>query len=179
MKKKSVLAFAASLACLAISATSTSALTLKSGEVLGKDGKVYEGASPKERDAIIKNSVGTDWFGNEKKAAGLHGKSFYVVVQKEVVFIPVKDLIGKTKETQKAILMDYVIGVDPGIDMEDLAADTAALEHQMGERLKSIEEAVEMGVSLEAALEFDRIVSEIDPNTMSDADRRALEESIE
>ena len=75
--------------------------------------------------------------------------------------------------------MDYVIGVDPGITMEDLAADTAALEHQMGERLKSIEEAVEMGVSLEAALEFDRVVAEIDPATMSDADRRALEETIE
>lgn len=179
MKKKTVLTIASSLAYLAISVTGASALTLKSGEVLGKDGKVYEGASPQEREAIINNSSGTDWFGNEKKAAGLHGRNFYVVVQDNVVFIPVKDLMGKTKETQKEILMDYVIGVDPGITMEDLAADTAALEHQMGERLKSIEEAVEMGVSLEAALEFDRVVAEIDPATMSDADRRALEETIE
>ena len=42
-----------------------------------------------------------------------------------------------------------------------------------------VEQAVSEGASLEAALEFDRIVSEIDPASMSDEDRRALEETIE
>lgn len=160
-------------------APSASALTLKTGEVLGSDGKVYEGASPEEREKIIKGTKDVDIFGNAKKTSGIRGKSLYVVVDEEVVFVPLKELVGKSKATQMDILKEHLAGTLPDLDLDDIAKGTELIEAQMAERMKSIEQAVSEGASLEAALEFDRIVSEIDPASMSDEDRRALEETIE
>ena len=39
-----------------IAAGTANALTLKSGEVLSSDGKVYSGASPEQRSAIVAQS---------------------------------------------------------------------------------------------------------------------------
>jgi len=77
------------------------------------------------------------------------------------------------------ILKEHLAGTLPDLDLDDIAKGTELIEAQMAERMKSIEQAVSEGASLEAALEFDRIVSEIDPASMSDEDRRALEETIE
>ena len=49
--------------------SSASALTLKSGEVLSSDGKVYSGASPDQKAAIVAQSKSTGLFGAGGKKA--------------------------------------------------------------------------------------------------------------
>ena len=61
---------------------SSFALTLKSGQVIGQDGNVYDGASPEMKEAII----------NRGDVAGISGSNIYVIIQGEVAFIPIPHL---------------------------------------------------------------------------------------
>ena len=70
-----------------IAAGTANALTLKSGEVLSSDGKVYSGASPEQRSAIVAQSKSRGLFGDSKKA-GVRGSNIFVVVGEDVVFVP-------------------------------------------------------------------------------------------
>jgi hypothetical protein len=78
-----------------IVAGGASALTLKSGEVLSSDGKVYSGASPEQRSAIVAQSKSRGLFGDGKKA-GVRGANIFVVIGEDVVFVPVTDVRGKS-----------------------------------------------------------------------------------
>ena len=66
------------------------ALTFKTGEVIGSDGKVYEGMSPQNKENMLANVKP-----GEIKS-GIHGKSFYVVVNNIVTTVPLVDLMKKT-----------------------------------------------------------------------------------
>lgn len=90
---------------------SVNALTIKSGQVLGSDGQLYDGASPEVMANLIKNA------GKTGKMAGVSGKSVYVVVdvpgeagEKDVVFISLSELAGKDKEGIQATVLDKVVG---------------------------------------------------------------------
>jgi len=78
------------------------ALTLKTGEVLGSDGKIYEGASPAEKSAIIARAKRTS------KTAGVHGSNVYVVVEDTVTFVPLSKIRGKTNESVEEIIIEAV-----------------------------------------------------------------------
>lgn len=120
---------------ITLSAASNAALTLKSGEVLGSDGNVYKGASPKEKAAIIERAERTE------KSAGVFGNQIYVVSGETVTFVPIKDVVGKTDESIKELVGDAVVQQVTGIE---------------GLRLETIEEAQELaaetGVPLPEAL---------------------------
>ena len=73
------------------------ALTLKSGQVLSSDGQVHDGASPEQKEALIAKSKEQGWFGAEGKKSGVQGSNVYVVVQDELVFVPIKEIKGKSK----------------------------------------------------------------------------------
>lgn len=90
---------------------SAHALTIKSGQVLGSDGKLYDGASPEVMANLIKNAERTG------KKAGLSGGSVYVVIdvpgeegEKDVVFIDLNELAGKDKDGIEAVVLDKVVG---------------------------------------------------------------------
>ena len=85
------------------------ALTLKSGQVLSSDGNVYDGASPEQKANIIANANKTDFWGNEGKKAGVTGSNLFVVVEDDVVFIPVKEMAGKSKDDIKDLVKERII----------------------------------------------------------------------
>ena len=95
-------------ASLALTAGTASALTLKKGQVLGSDGIVYTGASPAQKAAIIANSKRKDFFGNELGKSGLTGTNLFIVVEEDVVFVPISEVVGKDKDAVKDIIMDAV-----------------------------------------------------------------------
>ena len=84
------------------------ALTLKSGEVIGSDGSVYQGASPEQAANIAKNANETDWFGN-KKTSGVVGKNIYLVVDDQTIFIPLSEIQGKKQDQIEAVITNYVV----------------------------------------------------------------------
>ena len=91
--------------------SSVNALTIKSGQVLGSDGQLYDGASPEVLANLIKNAEKTG------KMAGVSGKSVFVVVdvpgeegEKDVVFISLSELAGKDKDGIQATVLDKVVG---------------------------------------------------------------------
>jgi len=81
------------------------ALTLKSGEVLSSNGQVYAGASPEQKAAIVANSKSGGLFGDGKKA-GVRGSNIFVVIGEDVVFVPLTDVRGKSKEQMMDIIAD-------------------------------------------------------------------------
>ena len=108
------------------------ALTLKSGQVLSFDGQVYDGASPEQQDALIARSKEKGWFGAEGKKSGVQRSNVYIVVQDELVFVPIKEIQGKSKEGVTEVIKNHivdalmadatakVIAEEGGIDAESL-----------------------------------------------------------
>ena len=79
------------------------ALTFKSGEVLGSDGQMHQGASLEQLERIVEKPKAS---GN---VGGVTGNSVSVVVGENVTFIPVSDLKGLPKKSQIAVVGDTVV----------------------------------------------------------------------
>lgn len=94
---------AALLLTLGAGVVPATALTLKTGEVMAKDGSVHVGASPRNRANMIANAKRRD------EPAGVVGNNVFVVVGDSITFVPTRELRGKTKESMVAIVGDAVV----------------------------------------------------------------------
>ena len=92
----------AAVAAMAFTAQAQ-ALTFKSGEVLGSDGQMHQGASPEQLQRIVEQARSSDEVG------GVMGNNVFVVVGENVTFIPISELRGLSKETQIAIVGNSVV----------------------------------------------------------------------
>ena len=95
------------------------ALTIKSGQVIGSDGNLYDGASPEMASAILASG----------DTAGVRNGNLFIVVEGKVTFVPVKSLAGKTKEGIKELVIEAVIASGEVIDLSD-ARDAQQLDAQ-------------------------------------------------
>ena len=110
------------------------ALTLKTGQVLGSDGQVYQGASPETRQQLI-NKVH-----NGGEIAGVSNNSVYVVVGETITFLPLAEIQGLTDATIKTRIGDRVVQNVTGLDSLTFADLEAArlLSQQTGLELSEI-----------------------------------------
>lgn len=143
-----------------IAVPGASALTLKSGEVLSSDGKVYSGASPDQKAAIVAQSKSRGLFGAEGKKAGVRGSNIFVVVGEDVVFVPLTDVRGKSKEQMMDVIAEAA-GEQLGPNAPD-ASDLArgiteehieATKEQVSEALASVDIDEAARAATEAAWE--------------------------
>ena len=154
-------------AAFALLASTAQALTLKSGQVIGGDGGIYDGASPEKQEALIAQAQ------NGGEIAGLTGASVYVVVGDTITYVPVDDIRGKSDDRMKEIIGDEVIqnvtGVEEltladvenatmlaeeaGIPLEDLVAveGIEGLDPEIIEEIASFSE--------ETGIDFDNLVA--------------------
>lgn len=110
---------------LVLGAGQATALTLKTGQVLGADGEVYDGASPQQIERLVENAEREDWAGN-KRTSGVIGQNLFIVVEEKPVFVPLNELRGKTKESIREIVKQNIV--------ESLTNNLAAsLTDEMGE----------------------------------------------
>ena len=154
------------LVSLAI-ASNTQALTIKKGEVLGKDGNTYNGASPEQLERLIERAAAKDM------PAGVMGNNVFVVVGDKVSFIPTSDLRGVSKDTQLQIIGDQVVKDITGNDQityaqvealneaaETTGQDVSALLAEGG--IESLDEdlvAELEKVASETGIDFDNLVA--------------------
>lgn len=137
------------------------ALTLKSGQVIGSDGQIYDGASPEKQEALIANAQ------NGGDMAGLSGSSVYVVVGDTITYVPVSDIRGKSNNRMKEIIGDEVIQNVTGIDTITLSdVENATLL------------AEEAGVPLEDLLNSEGLQG-LDPDVIEDIATLATETGID
>ena len=94
-----IAAVAAGIGCAPLAAH---ALTFKKGQVLGSDGQIYDGASPRESARILENAK------DGGKAAGVFGRNLFVVIGEDITFIPLTDLSGKSEDQIEEIVVDRV-----------------------------------------------------------------------
>ena len=66
------------------------AFTIKSGQVISSDGKVYEFASPKEVELLIKKSK------DSGKSLGVFNNNLFLIVDERILHIPLQDIISST-----------------------------------------------------------------------------------
>ena len=91
-----IAAVAAGIACAPLAAH---ALTFKKGQVLGNDGQIYDGASPRESARLLETAK------DGGKAAGVFGRNLYVVIGEDITFIPLTDLAESLKTRLKRSLL--------------------------------------------------------------------------
>ena len=68
------------------------ALMFKKCQVLGSDGEIHDGASPAQPEVLIKRAE------EDGEMAGVLETNLYVVIDGEVIFVPLSDVRSKTKE---------------------------------------------------------------------------------
>ena len=117
------------------------ALTLKSGQVIGSDGNIYDGASPEMASAILASG----------ETAGVSNGNLFIVIEGNVTFVPVKTLAGKTKEGIKELVIEAVIASGEVIDLSD-ARDSGQLEAQ-AENMQETANQLLTAEALEEAIE--------------------------
>ena len=158
---------------LALATSSAMALTFKKGQVLGSDGKIYDGASPEETARLIKNAA------DGGESAGVRGNNLFVVMDDELVFIPLSDLSGKTKETRMDIVKAHVIANATDLDVDDLLEEAGNLEAVLESRLAGIEAGIEAGLSATEAVDLDNALATAMTASEQVAAQSALEEALE
>lgn len=158
-----------------IAVSGANALTLKSGEVLSSDGKIYSGASPEQKEAIIAKSKTTGLFGREGAKAGVRGSNIFVVVGDDLVFVPITEVQGKSKEQ----MMD-VIATAAGEQLGSNAPDASDLARGITE--EHIEATKEQVSDALASVDIDeaaRAATEAAWEGISTADLQQAVEYIE
>ena len=171
--KQLISAAAMGAVVLALATSSAMALTFKKGQVLGSDGKIYDGASPKETARLIKNAA------DGGESAGVRGNNLFVVMDDELVFIPLSDLSGKTKETRMDIVKAHVIANATDLDVDDLLEEAGNLEAVLESRLAGIEAGIEAGLSATEAVDLDNALATAMTASEQVAAQSALEEALE
>ena len=109
----------------------TNALTFKKGEVLGPDGKVYSGASPEQQEKLIEKAK------NGGDMAGVYGNNVFIIAEDKVVYVPTRDLAGKSKESVKNIITANVVK-----EVTELDIDTDTFVENLQENLGDVEQAL-------------------------------------
>ena len=151
------------------------ALTLKSGQVIGGDGGVYDGASPEQQQALIARAQ------NGGDIAGVNGSSVFVVVGDTITYVPVDEIRGKSDDRMKEIIGDEVIqnvtGVEEltladvenasllaeesGVALEDIVSTEglAGLDPEVLEEIQTV--AAETGIDFDNLVAVNNIISEL------------------
>ena len=171
--KQLISAAAMGAVVLALATSSAMALTFKKGQVLGSDGKIYDGASPEETARLIKNAA------DGGESAGVRGNNLFVVMDDELVFIPLSDLSGKTKETRMDIVKAHVIANATDLDVDDLLEEAGNLEAVLESRLSGIAAGIEAGLSATEAVDLDNALATAMTASEQVAAQSALEEALE
>ena len=68
----------------------SNSLTIKSGQIISSDGKVYEFASPKEKEFLIKKSE------THGKSMGVFNNNLFLIIDEKILFIPLQEIISST-----------------------------------------------------------------------------------
>ena len=119
-------------------AASAEALTLKTGEVLGPDGEVYHGASPKEMKALIDRAQ------SDETPAGVLGNNVYVIVGEEVSEATGEDIgqlisDGGIEGLDEGLLTELeTVAAETGIKFENLVAVNAVLESLPDDKVEEL-----------------------------------------
>ena len=134
MRKLIPLAF---LLCFSLSPVTVNALTFKKGQVLGPDGKVYSGASPEQQEKLIEKAK------NGGDVAGAYGNDVYFIADDKVVYVPTRDLAGKSKESVKNIITANVVK-----EVTELDIDTVKFVENLQENLGDVEQALSVTIQV-------------------------------
>ena len=78
------------------------ALTIKSGQVISSDGQVYDFASPKEKELIIKKSK------TEGKSIGVQNKNLFLIIEEKILYIPIEKIIWSSENQIKNLVEEKI-----------------------------------------------------------------------
>ena len=68
----------------------SNSLTIKSGQIISSDGKIYEFASPKDKEFLIKKSK------THGKSMGVFNNNLFLIIDEKILFIPLQEIIIST-----------------------------------------------------------------------------------
>ena len=68
----------------------SNSLTIKSGQIISSDGKIYEFASPKEKEFLIQKSI------TYGKSMGVFNNNLFLIIDEKILFIPLQEIITST-----------------------------------------------------------------------------------
>lgn len=125
-----------------------------------------------QREKLISRAADGD------ETAGVAGSNLFVVMDGEVVFIPLSDLRGKTQETRMDIVKAHVIANIADLEVEDLLEEAGNLEEALASRLAGIEAGVEAGLSVADSTALDNALATASTAAEQAAAQTALESAL-
>ena len=75
---------------LFINVQQSNSLTIKSGQIISSDGKIYDFASPKEKEFLIKKSK------THGKSMGIFNNNLFLIIDEKILFIPLQEIVSST-----------------------------------------------------------------------------------
>ena len=75
---------------LFINVQQSNSLTIKSGQIISSNGKIYEFASPKEKEFLIKKSI------TYGKSMCVFNNNLFLIIDEKILFIPLQEIITST-----------------------------------------------------------------------------------
>ena len=153
-----MLIYIATFAAVIGLAASAEALTLKTGEVLGPDGEVYHGASPKEMEALINRAQSGDMPAGEDVAqlfseGGIEGLDEDLLAELETV-------AGETGiKFENLVAVNAVLETLPDNKVEELMDDIGdMIDDGFADQIDAtLTELAQIEGGLENALNFDSL----------------------
>ena len=171
--------FSGLMVAAALAAAPAHALTFKKGQVLGSDGEVYDGASPDHKEALVQKSKSKGWFGAEGKKSGVQGSNLFIVVEDDLVFVPIDELKGKSKDQVTEVIKGHIVehltanitkyntSVDGSRDMEGLQRDLQNVDNEITQQIAN--DIADVAVSAEAAAALTEATAAIATVDVNDA----------
>jgi hypothetical protein len=163
----------------------TLALTFKTGEVIGPDGKSYVGISPQNKARMLANIEP-----GEIKS-GVMNKHFYLVYNNQLVTVPVTELRNKTT-AERMTLIKQAITTEGGVQLSstgqsptlsahmdsDMDNATQEVEHSLDSEIQEANDHLENELSNGLERDLDSVFDDKFDNEVSDHLESDLEHDL-
>ena len=140
----------------------TLALTFKTGEVIGPDGKSYVGMSPQNKARILANTE------SGEIKSGVMNKQFYLVNNNQLVIVPVTELRNKTTAERMAIIKQ-AIRIEGDLQLSN-TGQSPTLSTHMDSDMDNATQEVELSLDSEIQEANDHLENELGNGLERDLD---------
>ena len=136
-----------------ISIKTSFAVTIKSGEVLGADGKVYKGASPEQKEKIISSLSKKD------KSVEIINDNLMILYEDNLISIPLSELNGKSDKKIDKIIDTKFLEVDKKVSKKTKSNTNQTLNSDVKAASKNQTKAISKTATKSAAKNAAKSVS--------------------
>ncbi len=107
------------------------ALTFKTGQVIGTDGKVYDGASEQTKQALLHS------YDKGGEQTGVMNNNLFIIYEDDVLFVPMYELDGKSDEQIESIIDGKFTEFERKKDIKRVNRENLSVQNQVKQQAQN------------------------------------------